>query len=370
MTTIAKLAHVRTSATFGPLTGFPDVPAAWTPGVSSHPYVFEQFQAGSGGAPVEVATDVVILGSGCGAGVVANRLAAEFGGDVSVMVLEKGRHLDASHYPLTQTTGLSTLFEAGGVIETDDGSMTVTAGSCFGGGGTVNWSAALQTQDFVRKEWAEGRGLPFFGGEEFQKCLDRVCEKMGVTAEIDPNHANRVLLDGGKALGYTAKIVPQNVRGEKHNCGYCTLGCWKGEKMGPVNGWFPEAAEKGAKFVEGFQVDRVLFDEKNGKKTAKGVEGVWTSKTGETVKVVVKAKRVVVSCGTLWSPVILMNSGLKVSTALKTRRRAALTISRTPRSARICTCTRSTLCRVSLTRMSSRGRVSKQPATAFDSAAN
>ena len=170
-------------------------------------------------------------------------------------------------------------------------------------------------------------------------------------------------------MGYTAKIVPQNVRGEKHNCGYCTLGCWKGEKMGPVNGWFPEAAEKGAKFVEGFQVDRVLFDEK-GKKTAKGVEGVWTSKTGETVKVVVKAKRVVVSCGTLWSPVILMNSGLKVSTALKTRRRAALTISRTPRSARTCTCTRSTLCRVSLTRMSSRGRVSKQPATAFDSAAN
>ncbi len=359
MTTVGKLAHVRSSATFAPLTGFPDVPAAWEAGGKSHGYVFEEFPTGGSGK-VEVATDVVVVGSGCGAGVVANKLAGEFGGAVNVMVLEKGRHLDASYYPMSQATGLSTLFEAGGVIETDDGSMTVTAGSCFGGGGTVNWSAALQTQDFVRKEWADGRGLEFFGGEEFQKCLDRVCEKMGVTGDIDPNHANRVLLDGGKALGYTAKIVPQNVRGEKHNCGYCTLGCWKGEKMGPVNGWFPEAAEKGVKFVEGFQVERVLFDQKKGKKTAVGVEGVWTSKSGETVPVVVKAKRVVISCGTLWSPVVLMNSGLKVSTCLKMSKNAALTTSRIPRSARTCTCTRPTLSRVSLTRTSSRGRVSKQ----------
>jgi len=29
--------------------------------------------------------------------------------------------------------------------------------------------------------------------------------------------------------------------------------------------------------------------------------------------VVIKAKKVIVSCGTLWSPVILMNSGLTVS---------------------------------------------------------
>ncbi|KAK3898649.1 GMC oxidoreductase-domain-containing protein [Staphylotrichum tortipilum] len=312
MTTLGKLAHVRSSATFAPLTGFPAVPAAWTPGEKSYQYEFVQFEQGSEGAsPVEIATDVVILGSGCGAGVVANRLAAEFGGAVSVLVLEKGRHLDASHYPMPQTTGLSTLFEAGGVVETDDGSMTVTAGSCFGGGGTVNWSAALQTQDFVRKEWAEARGLPFFEGEEFQNCLDRVCEKMGVTGEIDPNHANRVLLEGGKALGYTAKIVPQNVRKEKHNCGYCTLGCWKGEKMGPVNGWFPEAAEEGVKFAEGFKVGKVLFEQKKGKKVASGVEGVWTSKAGSTVQVVVKAKKVVVSCGTLWSPVVLINSGLK-----------------------------------------------------------
>jgi choline dehydrogenase-like flavoprotein len=84
--------------------------------------------------------------------------------------------------------------------------------------------------------------------------------------------------------------------------------------MGPVNGWFPEAARQGAKFVEGMQVERVLFEQKEGKKVARGVIGVWTSREGEKVDVVVRAKKVVVSCGTLWSPVVLMNSGLKVRT--------------------------------------------------------
>ncbi|KAL2268796.1 hypothetical protein VTJ83DRAFT_3642 [Remersonia thermophila] len=310
LTTLAKVAHIRSSTAFPALTGFPRVPADWTPGAASHPYEFLQFAVGAG--TVEVTTDVAIIGSGCGAGVVANRLAREFGGDVRVLVLEKGRHFDAKHFPLDQATGLSSMFEAGGVIEADDSSINVTAGSVFGGGGTVNWSASLKTQDFVRKEWAEISGLPFFEGPEFQACLDRVWDAMGCDPDVvTPNHGNRVLLDGAKKLGYEAKIVPQNVGGKKHDCGYCTLGCWKGEKKGPVNGWFPEAAQKGAKFVERFLAERVIFEHKKGKRVAKGVQGVWKSESGEEVQVIVRAKKVVVSGGTLWSPVLLMNSGIK-----------------------------------------------------------
>ncbi|GAB1317829.1 Long-chain-alcohol oxidase [Madurella fahalii] len=321
ITTLGKLAFVRSSATFCPLTDFTPVPAAWVAdGGFNYQYEFLQFSpaaavaAAPAAAPaVEVAADVVIVGSGCGAGVVANRVAREFGPAVKVLVLEKGRHFDASHYPLSQATGLGSLFEAGGVIEADDGSTTVTAGATFGGGGTVNWSASLQTQDFVRKEWARGGSLPFFEGAEFQKCLDRVWEAMGCSGDrLTPNHANRVLLDGAEKLGYHAKIVPQNCGTSEHDCGYCTLGCWRGEKKGPVNGWFPEAAANGVQFVEGIQVDRVLFERKKGKKVARGVKGVWAPRDGgATVEVVIRAKKVIVSCGTLWSPIVLMNSGLK-----------------------------------------------------------
>lgn len=325
ITTLGKLSFIRSSATFCPLTGFPPVPAAWVAdGGFNYQYEFLQFSHGGPAAveggddknpAVEVAADVVIVGSGCGAGVVANRVAREFGPAVKVLVLEKGRHFDASHYPLSQTAGLASMFEAGGVVEADDGSMTVTAGSTFGGGGTVNWSASLQTQDFVRKEWAQGGKLPFFEGAEFQKCLDRVWDAMGCSGDkLTPNHANRVLLDGAAKLGYHAKIVPQNCGNTEHDCGYCTLGCWRGEKRGPVNGWFPEAAKNGVQFVEGMQVERVIFEQKESKKVARGVKGVWKPRDGgEAVDVTIKANKVVVSCGTLWSPIVLVNSGLKVS---------------------------------------------------------
>lgn len=321
-TTLGKLVHVRTSAYHSPLTGFPATPASWVAN-TSFPYEFLDFSSpsfttNSKNGTIEIDTDVVIIGSGCGAGVVTHRLATTFGRSLRVLVLEKGQYFDASHFPLSQTHGLSSLMEAGGVIESEDGSITVTAGSTFGGGGTINWSASLQTQHFVRKEWAQDRKLPFFESEAFQNCLDRVCGVMGVSDEkVVPNFGNKVLLEGARKLGYAAKVVPQNCRGSEHHDGYCGMGCWRGEKMGPVNGWFPEAAKKGeVRFVQGMKVDRVLFGKnKKKKKVAVGVKGTWTplGEGGRSVKVVVKAKKVVVSAGTLWSPVVLMNSGISVS---------------------------------------------------------
>ncbi|KAK3391379.1 hypothetical protein B0T20DRAFT_77893 [Sordaria brevicollis] len=326
-TTLGKLVHVRTSACHSPLTGFPTIPASWTAN-NSFPFDFLDFSSlpssrtskKTGTPIVEIETDIVIIGSGCGAGVVTHRLATTFGRNLRILVLEKGQHFDTSHFPMSQEHGLSSLMEAGGVIESEDGSITVTAGATFGGGGTVNWSASLQTQHFVRKEWAQDRKLPFFESEAFQACLDRVCEQMGVSdAKVVPNFGNQVLLEGARRLGYAAKVVPQNCKGEAHDDGHCGAGCWRGEKMGPVNGWYPEATRKGdVRFVQGMKVDKVLFgkEKKKGrkgkKKVAVGVTGTWTptGKEGKSVKVVVKAKKVVVSAGTLWSPVVLMNSGI------------------------------------------------------------
>jgi choline dehydrogenase-like flavoprotein len=202
----------------------------------------------------------------------------------------------------------------------DDSSTCVTAGETWGGGGTVNWSASLQPQGFVRREWAAG-GLPFFTSSEFQDSLDRVCGRMGVSTDyIKHNKSNSVLLEGARRLGWAAKPVPQNTGGKQHYCGYCTFGCGACEKQGPVVSWLPDAARAGAKFMEGFDVRKVLFETVNGKKIAVGVEGIWTSRdenagvAGEPLtkrKVIIKAKRVIISAGTMQSPLILLRSGLK-----------------------------------------------------------
>jgi choline dehydrogenase-like flavoprotein len=319
MLTAAKNIWLRTSPTFAQLSGFPSAPKDYKPG-KAFDYDFIQFAAGQ--EPALLETDVVIVGSGCGGAVCAKNLA-EAGH--RVIVVDKARYFPPSALPMTQEAGTIHLFEDGGASFSDDSSIAVTAGSVWGGGGTVNWSASLQTQGYVRKEWAQDRGLTFFETSEFQTCLDRVCHRMGVSADhIRQNHGNNVLLDGSRKLGYSAKPVPQNTGGHEHYCGYCMFGCATGEKQGPVETWLPDAARAGARFVEGFKVARVLFDQGSGRKTAIGVEGTWTSRNSSggiagplsdriVRKVIVKAKKVIVSCGTLWSPVVLLNSGLKVS---------------------------------------------------------
>jgi choline dehydrogenase-like flavoprotein len=318
MTSIGKSIWLKTSPTFARIAGVPPVPNQYRPG-PEFKYDFIQFPEGS--EPAIYETDVVIVGSGCGGAVCAKNLA-EAGH--RVLVVEKSYYYPPSQLPMNEDASWLHLFENGGVEATDDGSLSVVSGSSWGGGGTINWSASLQVQSYVRKEWAVDRGLTFFETAEFQNCLDRVCNRMGVSADhIRHNHANSALLEGSRKLGYHAKAVPQNTGGNEHYCGHCSVGCGSATKQGPAVTWLPDAARAGAKFAEGFNVDRVLF-EGTGRKVAIGVKGTWTSRdshggvngpaSDRTVRdVIIKAKKVIVSCGTLWSPVILMNSGLEVS---------------------------------------------------------
>ncbi len=92
----------------------------------------------------------------------------------------------------------------------------------------------------MRHEWATEHGLPLFETAEFQACLDRVCEFMGVIEgdKVRQSHRGQVLLDGARKLGMHAKPCPQNTGGKEHYCGHCHLGCGKGEKQGPAVSWY------------------------------------------------------------------------------------------------------------------------------------
>jgi choline dehydrogenase-like flavoprotein len=278
-------------------------------------YEFIQFPPSS--TPEVIETDVVIVGSGCGGGVCAKNLA-EAGN--RVLVVEKAYHWTPEHFPMSEADGWNHLFMSGAFVSSDDSSTSIVAGQAWGGGGTVNWSASLQTQGYVRREWAE-RGLPFFTSAEFQESLDRVCTRMGVSAEhLEQNRANAMLLEGARKLGYSNKAVPQNTGGAQHRCGHCTFGCGSCEKQGPVISYLPDAARAGANFIEGFHAEKILFKTIAGKKMATGVAGTWVSRdenggvAGEPLtrrKVIIKAKRIIVSAGTMQSPLLLLRSGLK-----------------------------------------------------------
>jgi hypothetical protein len=279
-------------------------------------YEYEFIQFPPGDEPEIIETDVVIVGSGCGGAVSAKNLSAA---GHRVLVVEKAYHWTPDHFPMAESDGWNHLFMNGAFICSDDTSLSVVAGQSWGGGGTVNWSASLQTQGYVRREWA-ARGLPFFTSADFQESLDRVCDRMGVSTDyIKHNKTNALLLEGARKLGWTHKPVPQNTGGKQHDCGFCTFGCGSCEKQGPSVSFLPDAARAGAKFIEGFHAEKIEFSYEGGKKVATGVYGTWTSRdinggvAGSpltTRKVLIKAQRVIVSSGTMQSPLLLLRSGL------------------------------------------------------------
>ncbi|KAI0199672.1 GMC oxidoreductase [Astrocystis sublimbata] len=314
-TVLAKIAFTQLDPLFRELSDYSDAVEDYKHG-PAFDYNFMQFPVDDEPATVDV--DVVIVGSGCGGGVCA-KVLAEAGHNV--LVVDKGYYFPPSQLPMTADAANEFLYEGKAAMQSDDRSVFILAGSNWGGGGTVNWSVSLQPQGFVREEWA-AEGLGFFKTQEFQNCLDRVCGVMGVSDKtMRHNKSARVILDGAHKLGWHAKPCPQNTNGAEHYCGRCGHGCGAGEKQGPATCWLPAASRAGARFIEGMEVSKVIFDE-NDSNAAIGIVGKWTSRDKDgglqrpeserTQRIVnVKAKKVIVSSGTFQSPLLLLRSGVK-----------------------------------------------------------
>ena len=100
--------------------------------------------------PMTFDADVCVVGSGAGGSVVAAKLAAK---GFHVMVLEAGPGLQAPDFQQRELEGTQDLYLDSGLTASRDLGVAILAGSCLGGGTTINWQTALRTPDNVRDEW-------------------------------------------------------------------------------------------------------------------------------------------------------------------------------------------------------------------------
>ncbi|HYH80960.1 MAG TPA: GMC family oxidoreductase [Longimicrobium sp.] len=262
------------------------------------------------GGETRIRADVCVVGTGAGGAVAAARLA-EAG--LEVVVLEEGGWWRGEDFTEGEAEMTSRLYAEGGARGTDDVSVPMLQGRAVGGGTLVNWMIMLRARDHVLDEWAAEHGTVGMRPADLAPVFDRIeAETHTRTMPGDAhNPPNRALLDGARALGWSASAARINARGCVRS-GFCGLGCRYDAKQGTAAVHIPMALSAGARLFTDVRAERVEVAERGGRAPLKRVHATVIDRvTGrETGRMTVEAPVVVLAAGAVGTPAILQRSGM------------------------------------------------------------
>lgn len=251
--------------------------------------------------------EVLVIGSGSGGSVVAAHLAAQ---GLDVLVVEKGPYSPTHEFTQHEFPTLHRHFEAGGLLTSHSGSITVLAGSTLGGGSTINWAGALRTPDYILDEWAKQHNNPHFGEKAYLEGFDFVENRNSIRSDFRHNPQNQALYNAAQRLGHRVGSIPMNLRFPTDlspdiawkATGFSCYGDAFGIKQGGAQTFLFDAVQHGARILPNATVQRILT--KNG-----AVSGAEISLGQQPA--IIRANRVVISAGALHTPILLLKSGLQ-----------------------------------------------------------
>lgn len=272
----------------------------------------------------EIECDVVVVGSGAAGCVAASVLSKE--AHQKVLVLEKGHYVPPNQLSNLEYDAFDRLYENSGLLTTRNGAISILAGSCLGGGTTVNWSCCLPLSNKVREKWVREHGLEQFDpvtGVEWDRSvnlvLKQVAGSLSDVSGIKHNAANLKLQQGCDKLGYPWATCQQSLKDTaRSDAGYICFGDRYGNKNTAVATFLSDAVRQRvkAKVVEQCRVLKILkttTTDDNGRRRTKatGVQCQVVGTDGQQHILTVRAHNgVVVTAGALQTPCLLQRSGL------------------------------------------------------------
>jgi choline dehydrogenase-like flavoprotein len=259
------------------------------------------------GDRMTVDADVCVVGSGAGGAVIAARMAMQ---GRRVVVLEMGGHYNSADFHQLELWGYKHLWYRGGATPTADGNVTLLAGSTLGGGTEINWMNCVRTPQVVREDWVRDYGLEGLDTPEFDYYMD-VVEKRILSSPRTAwyNSQNLRMKERCERLGYLSKQTHVNWDPKLFNplmAGYTGFGDQTGGKQTARRTYLLDAYRHGARIIVGCRADHIVVQQGR----ATGVEATWSDPQGRQARVTVRAAQVVVACGSLESPALLLRSGI------------------------------------------------------------
>ncbi|SMB84589.1 FAD-dependent oxidoreductase [Deinococcus hopiensis] len=254
-----------------------------------------------GGETLEA--DVVVVGSGAGGGVIAGELSAR---GLRVVVLEAGRQYADAELGHSELWAYRHLYWRGGFTSTAEGNVSLISGQTLGGGTAVNWMNCVRPPEDLRREWAE-LGLDGLDSPSFGNDVDAVMTRISANdrcSELSATHER--MLEGAQALGYRTRRAFRNADPTRHDpqhAGHIGFGDATGSKQSTLKTYLKDAVGRGARIVEGARAQRILIE---GGQAAGLVATLGEGQETLTVR----APQLVLACGALETPALLLRSGV------------------------------------------------------------
>ncbi len=255
-------------------------------------------------------TDVVIIGSGASGGAVASVLAPLVAAGKRVIVLEKGGRIDPKQLTGAELESAALHYAFGGAHPTEDSTVTLAYAEGLGGSTLVYTGTSMTPPERVITGWK----LPGLDYDDLVKRTEKYAAQNGATfiEESLINENNQLFKKGCEKLGYHARQFPINIRGCKGSS-LCNLGCPNGAKQGTAQVQIPAAMKQGVEVVTHAEVTAlrtggrggILDVVVDGGPHTHGSVSDWPAG-----KYVVHAHTVVMAAGAIYTPTLLMRSGL------------------------------------------------------------
>lgn len=248
--------------------------------------------------------DVVVVGSGAGGAPMALALAER---GLAVLILEEGQYFSRVDFTGRPFEMMRKLYRRGGLtVSLGNRPIVIPYGRAVGGTTLINSGTCFRVPDSTLAEWRDVHGLPEFTPDALAPFYDQVESflEVGPSSPGALGKPAELIARGCDALGYSHHPLRRNAPGCDGQ-GICCFGCPTDAKRSTNISYVPAALDRGAQLVTGVRVDAVLME--NG--SAAGVSGTVGSGGGGR-RVEVRAKAVVLACGSLGTPVLLLTQRL------------------------------------------------------------